>query len=319
MSHITWTRAAKCPGGAYARRYRSFNSNPAVLRVFFHRLRPDPDFSRHDIASRIAMSTLISALPASRDFVTQLFTSLPSLPRSEAEAEASPLSDAPEWVKKQLLSLQVLFPNEFLPALDLLDRRLVSRLRIGIEESGEPTATDNPTASTPDVQMQEQNSSLNDTALPALPGDLSSSRDSSASIDTIHYVRSAQQRSSRFGTSYDSSTSYEVRLRAWNCTCPAFAFAAFPSVHPEPPVPEYVPPDTNGKMDSEASDEEDWMAGSGWNFGGVSLGEGMPPVCKHLLACVLAEQCGSLFGPCVEERRVSVETAAGWAAGWGDV
>ena len=84
-------------------------------------------------------------------------------------------------------------------------------------------------------------------------------------------------------------------------------------------MPEYVPPDANGKMDSEASDEENRMAGSGWNFGGLSLGEGMPPVCKHLLACVLAEQCGSLFGSCVEERRVSVETAAGWAAGWGDV
>lgn len=263
------------------------------------------------------MSTSISALPASRDFVTQLFTSLHSLQRSEAEAEASPLSDAPEQVKKQLLSLQVLFPNEFLPALDLLDRRLVSHLRIGIEESGTPAA-DNTIAPTTDVQMQEQNNTLNDTALPAIPGDLSS-RDSSGSVDTIYYVRSAQQRSSRFGTSYDSSTSYEVRLRAWNCTCPAFAFAAFPSVHPEPPVPDYVPPDTNKKMNSEASDEENRTAGPAGNFGGVSLGEGMPPVCKHLLACVLAERCGSLFGPCVEERTVSVETAAGWAAGWGDV
>ena len=86
------------------------------------------------------MSTLISALPASRDFVTQLFTSLASLPHSEAEA--SPLSDAPERVKKRLLSLQVLFPNEFLPALDLLDRKLVSRLRIGIEQSGHAAADD---------------------------------------------------------------------------------------------------------------------------------------------------------------------------------
>jgi hypothetical protein len=262
------------------------------------------------------MSTLISTLPACRDFVTQLFTSLHSLPCNVAEP--SPLSDAPERVKKQLLSLQVLFPNEFLPALDLLDRRLVTRLRIGTEESG-PTAADNATAPTPDLQMQEQNNTLNDTALLVTSGDLSSSRDASGSTHTIHYVRSAQQRSSRFGKSYDSSTSYEVRLCAWNCTCPAFAFAAFPSVHPEPPVPEYVPSDTNGRSDSEVSDKENRTAGSVWHFGGVSLGEGMPPVCKHLLACVLAEQCGSLFGPCVEERRVSVETAAGWAAGWGDV
>ena len=55
-----------------------------------------------------------------------------------------------------------------------------------------------------------------------------------------------------------------------------------------------------------------------WIFGGISLGDGMPPVCKHLLACVLAERCKGLFGGFVEERDVSVEEAAGWAAGWGD-
>jgi hypothetical protein len=56
-----------------------------------------------------------------------------------------------------------------------------------------------------------------------------------------------------------------------------------------------------------------------WAFGGVSLGEKMPPVCKHLLACVLAERCNGVFGECVEQKRVSVEAAAGWAAGWGDL
>ena len=55
-----------------------------------------------------------------------------------------------------------------------------------------------------------------------------------------------------------------------------------------------------------------------WIFGGLSLGDDMPPVCKHLLACVLAERCKGLFGGFVEERDVSVEEAAGWAAGWGD-
>lgn len=55
-----------------------------------------------------------------------------------------------------------------------------------------------------------------------------------------------------------------------------------------------------------------------WVFGGVSLGNGMPPVCKHLLACVLVKRCKGLFGACVEERDVGIEEAAGWAAGWGD-
>jgi hypothetical protein len=60
------------------------------------------------------------------------------------------------------------------------------------------------------------------------------------------------------------------------------------------------------------------MGDMGWTFGGITLGFDMPPVCKHLLACVLAERVCGLFGQFVEEKDVSVEEAAGWAAGWGD-
>jgi len=56
-------------------------------------------------------------------------------------------------------------------------------------------------------------------------------------------------------------------------------------------------------------------AGS-WEFGGLSRGAGAAPVCKHLLACVLVERC-EVFAGCVDEREVSVEELAGWAAGWG--
>lgn len=72
-------------------------------------------------------------------------------------------------------------------------------------------------------------------------------------------------------------------------------------------------------MDGHDEDEEWYGTNESWVFGGMSLGEdGVPPVCKHLLACVLVDRCKGLFGACVEERRVSVEEAAGWAAGWGD-
>jgi hypothetical protein len=57
-------------------------------------------------------------------------------------------------------------------------------------------------------------------------------------------------------------------------------------------------------------------SGAGWRFGGLTLGNHMS-VCKHLLACVLVEHC-SLFVGFVDEREVSVEELAGWAAGWGD-
>jgi hypothetical protein len=256
----------------------------------------------------------MSTLPSHRAFVTQLLNSLSSLQHPNASAESGPLNDAPEAVKKQLISLQVLFPNEFLPALDLLDRKLVTRFVIGIEEAASsaddaPTANDDATASASDVQMLD-NEPLNNNTNPTTPRTPSSN-------DTVHYVRSAQQRSSRFSTSYDSTITYEVRLAAWNCTCPAFAFAAFPAVHPEPPVPTF-PSRPRCSVNEDEDVEAEKRKAAEWMFGGVSLGQEMPTVCKHLLACVLAERCRGVFGECVEEKRVSVETAAGWAAGWGN-
>lgn len=52
-----------------------------------------------------------------------------------------------------------------------------------------------------------------------------------------------------------------------------------------------------------------------WEVGGLSLGKDVP-MCKHLLACVLAERVGSFRGY-VKTREVSIEEVAGWAAGWG--
>jgi hypothetical protein len=254
-------------------------------------------------------------LPSHRAFVTQLLNSIPSLQRRNVSAESSSLNNAPEAVKKRLLSLQVLFPNEFLPALDLLDRKLVTRFLIGVEEppiSSDAPTGHNATISARDMQLQDSespNAVIND-IVPQLPHPMA---------DTVHYVRSAQQRSSRFSTSYDSTVTYEVRLSAWNCTCPAFAFTAFPALHPEPPLPTFTPnPISSGDHDLQDEDADAEWRTVEWMFGGVSLGEDMPPVCKHLLACVLAERCRGVFGECVEEKRVSVETAAGWAAGWGD-
>jgi len=132
------------------------------------------------------------------------------------------------------------------------------------------------------------------------------------SSQTIHYVRSAQSRPSRFGSSYDTTTHYEVRLQAWNCSCPAFAFAAFPAT---------LPSDSQIRLGSRTEESGSFKApedgGEEWEFGGLARGDAIPPVCKHLLACVLVERCG-LFGEMVEERDISVEEAAGWAAGWGD-
>lgn len=93
---------------------------------------------------------------------------------------------------------------------------------------------------------------------------------------------------------------YEVRLRGWNCTCPAFVFASFASLE-----------------DNDAVNDEDNSVHAGKFIGGLMIGEGRDvPVCKHLLACLLVERGGGFEG-FVEEREVGEDELAGWAAGWG--
>jgi len=296
------------------------------------------------------MASPVSPLPSSRHFVTQLLDSLAAPPSIDqaavnANANTNPLNNVSDATRKQLLSLQVLFPNEFVPALDLLDRRLVTRFRIcdGEELAARAAGTEQRDATiAQDVQMQDAQDAppshhkgaqtkQPDTHAHAENTNESTAQDKPSNqtttttapkppnLNTLYYVRSAQRRPSRFSTSYDTLATYQVRLLGWNCSCPAFAFAAFPAGHTFTPIPVDNPinpihhPNPAKQSNDKVKDE-----GMEWIFGGISLGDDMPPVCKHLLACVLAERCKGLFGGFVEERDVSVEEAAGWAAGWGD-
>lgn len=146
----------------------------------------------------------------------------------------------------------------------------------------------------------------------------------------VYVVRSAQKHPSA-GTSRrgagESSTGdaglprrYIVHTAPWNCTCAAFAFAAFPAARARSA-------DERGGM--SVMDEEEGLEdeGEGWEFGGMSFdgvgvghrdgvecdeGKGdVPPCCKHLLACVLAERWAVGLGGYVNERMVSREEMAG--------
>ncbi|KAF2855256.1 hypothetical protein T440DRAFT_441272 [Plenodomus tracheiphilus IPT5] len=262
-----------------------------------------------------------TTLPTARQFVTQLLNSLSSIePVGDAAPPTNPLQNVPEEVKKQLLSLQVLFPNEFVPALDLLDRRLVTRLHIRDNEYEHKNNTPH------HPQPPQLNPEYNTMTKPHTPHQPTHPH---RPHRTIYYVRSAQTRSTRFSTSIDTTSSYEVRLHAWTCSCPAFTFSAFPAVS-APPLPSTSPPlphipTSPSKVKAypilSLSRHAETSAQGGkeaWVFGGVALDHGMPPVCKHLLACVLVERCKGLFAGFVEEKGVCVEEAAGWAAGWGD-
>ncbi|KAF2491785.1 hypothetical protein BU16DRAFT_530216 [Lophium mytilinum] len=274
--------------------------------------------------------------PTPRALLKDLLASIPA----SSSAASTPL---PIAAKPLLLTLHVLFPTEFLPALDLLDRGLVTRFRIREDDVAStmphghrnPRKTDGgtgprapglelvtsrkaPGEGAAIIPLQDEDTEMLEAAAPpshtvqqeeGIEGRAAQEHDCAW---PIYHVRSAQQpRTSRFSSSVDTTTSYEVRLSAWNCSCPAFAFAAFPSGAGSGQGVEGGGWG-NGHGGVEAGEEDD-----GWKFGGLSVGVATPPVCKHLLACVLVERCG-LFKECVQEREVSIEEAVGWAAGWGD-
>ncbi|KAL8754079.1 MAG: hypothetical protein Q9184_005229 [Pyrenodesmia sp. 2 TL-2023] len=250
------------------------------------------------------MSIPTFSLPTTRTQLTALFASFPQNPSPSSEVTANPLIHAPLSVKSLLLTLHVLFPNELLPALDLLDRKLVTKL---VLNDGSAEGVDA--------------AAHVDGGPPSLTKPL---EDVEEGIGSVYYVRSSQQpRSSRFssGRMYDAFTvsgqQYEVRLRAWNCSCPAFALAWVGCLGDS--ALEGLDIDDGGagaEAGAEKMGGEDVEGrGKERRFGGLMRGEGDMPVCKHLLACLLVESCKS-FKDFLEERVVERAELSGWAAGW---
>ncbi|KAI1388607.1 uncharacterized protein F4822DRAFT_251419 [Hypoxylon trugodes] len=240
---------------------------------------------------------MTSPIPTPRQFLTSLINSLTSHPPTTAathptipntNTSPNPLKQIPPIHRPLLTTLYVLYPLTLLPALDLLDRRLATRILI------QPSPT----------TITEAHARL-----PKKGAD-------------IYIVRSAQPQHPRRGGGEPSSTSglsYVVRLDAWNCTCAAFAFAAFPREEVQRSyVIELLAGASRVGQDERLRDEEG--EGRTWQFGSLSVdgteGSGIAgvPCCKHLLACVLAERWGGLLGGYVEERVVGREEAAGLVA-----
>ncbi|KAK5120056.1 hypothetical protein LTR85_006537 [Meristemomyces frigidus] len=246
----------------------------------------------------------MTSLPTPRQVVASLISAIP-MPLEPQALSANPLTDVPE-VKELLLTLHVLFPNELLPALDLLDRGLVTRLRLSqIEHSGIVS----------EAQARVEDGQQSTRASPAAGRELlakqTAKQSTAAPTPCTYYVRSAQQQASRGNSryrnaAYEHITYYEARLDAWSCSCPAFAFSAFPAAST----------DAHGTPLLTLRSHASAPTSSKWLFGGLTLGTDMP-ICKHLLACVLVEH-SAMFAHFVEERAVSAEELAGWAAGWGD-
>jgi len=219
------------------------------------------------------------------DTTTTTAQQLPLKKEDGTEKKTSPpqpnaLTRVPPSHRHLLITLHVLFPSLLLPALDLLDRGLVARL---ILETPTPT---------------------NSTEAPA-------------SFYLVHSAQATSAGTSRRRQRSDGSGSkgkaYIVRLPAWNCTCAAFAFAAFPAAESGGWGV------TGGEGMGVDVDVGPGETVAGLSFGGFTfddsdgMGEGVP-VCKHILACLLAERWSGPLGGYVVERRVGREEMAGIVA-----
>lgn len=270
-----------------------------------------------------------------RQVITSLVSELSLAQEGSSVNNSNPLASADDSIKHILLTLYAAFPNELLSALDLLDRRLVYCFRL-LEKTiaqdvetkqeasyrSERSGLDGPNidrqtnVDTRQDSLQARDvSSLVDAQVEAVSAGAEMptnyiNRDSKPRLQTeqedrgelvpgLYYVRSGQSRSQpKARWREENPAHYEIRLTSWFCSCPAFSFSAFPPATPS----------TRRTSDNESRDKD--------SFGGISRGNDMP-LCKHLLACYLADRCPQ-FRQSVEEQSVSMEEIAGWAAGWGD-
>ena len=208
--------------------------------------------------------------------------------------------DDTRTAKNIFLTLHFLFPHELLPALDLLDRKLVTMLHfdhgsqheIFYVQSASAQST-NPSHVTPRADKQ--------------PRYYDARRNAKA-----------------------TDTYYEVRLDSWSCSCAGFAFDGFKVLDVEERAGgedvrdesgfdgqkmREVVEETGGEVDARLREGD----GTDFEFGGLAtVKTEIVPICKHILAVSLAKAAPEVFGNCVKMKEVSKEEIAGCGAGYGD-
>jgi hypothetical protein len=274
----------------------------------------------------------MSTLPSSRQLLTSLLNTLTTTRTPQAatilvdepySGLSNPLKNISRSQRALLTSLHVLFPPPMLlQALDLLDRGLVLRVTERISSSHDDLTThaqeEEGVVHPPqaDIHLPPQGPRNSDAILSGVETGEKGKRNS------VYQVRSSQPLKSRFrdaGGAAAGSMVYIIRLEAWNCSCAAFAFSAFPgTVSYGASAPwnlideedDIVGVRRGGRMD-EKGEEQPWEFG-GLSFDGMDDGEAVP-VCKHLVACLLAERWDVLRGY-VKEREVGREEIGGVSA-----
>ena len=240
------------------------------------------------------IAQLASVTPASSSTTRheQKLTSLTTL-QGQALKEAKAL----------LTTLHLLFPHEFLPALDLLDRKLVTCLVVSPTKDDDTPRAAATNTEAEDAARDEQRFTWEVFYVRSA----SATRPSSSSLST------AARKPSRYRRVYDPSANfYEVRLDAWNCSCPAFTYSAFGRyLH-------LADGEIGGRQDQGQRGLEVKDLSGEWRFGGLSTKEETgAPICKHILAALLGRAVPVLFGTGVERKDATPTEAAGWGGGWG--
>lgn len=191
-------------------------------------------------------------------------------------------------IKPLLLTLHCLFPNELLLALDVLDRGLVRRI----------STITSTTTSISSMEMERGKGDIQDTDEP----DNNAKGDKNKDGD-IFFVTSSSTSASTH-TEKNNPKTYEVRLHAWNCTCPTFSLMMFRgSDHHE---------GEDEMSDVEAKDLPEYSFGGTLTRRGSGVG-----VCKHLLACILGMRCPGLFEGGIYKGDCTRGELGGLCAGWG--
>ncbi|KAH8130760.1 hypothetical protein LI328DRAFT_21479 [Trichoderma asperelloides] len=219
----------------------------------------------------------------------QLYTALipPSPPPSAGEST----SDDSNW-RQQLLTLHVIFPSLLLPALDLLDRGLVTRL---IVASTSHTATSHTSRALQHGETEIVQGQYTDR-------DLGCQQGTSFSKDRIcmYSAQSAASAASRGRRRLtpQASKSYAVHIDAWSCNCDAFALDAY----------------SNYDMTGSTEQLQEPRISSG-DFGSLVMDARLGlqedfPCCKHLLACLLAEKWRGTPRGHVEDKYITKEELA---------
>ena len=310
------------------------------------------------------MSSSPSALPTPRQLLTSILNQISKIPaptapgtgdgQAQNSSTITRTDSFPERAREQptnplrlidathrplFTTLHVLFPSLLLPALDLLDRGLITCL-VSPGKAATTTQAEGSLLAHQDEESHEIHEEEDE-------GD-SQMRDYTvaAPSSSVYLVRSAQKPTRRpYGggggdapaatsaapttlSSSGSQRTYVVHTAAWNCTCAAFAFSAFPpltgpsllapttSSGPEGPAPALsIFDDGDDAEEAEVGGEGQGERGT-WQFGGVSFdgctgAGGVPPCCKHLLACVLAERWECGLGRYVTRWDVGREEMAG--------